>query len=86
MATAWALSETSEAEGDRIENNHTDHGPKGDQSDRYQKIYQSCLSMANSIANSTPVSHEQSLAMTKLVGKLTECCFWANAALDRNEQ
>ena len=42
------------------------HAPKGDQPGRYQLIRQGCLDLARLIVGNTPVSREQSVALTEL--------------------
>ena len=68
-------------EGDRIENNFTDHPPKGDQPERYKLIRAEAKRLARVFDTQIPASREQSLAMTKL----EEAVMWANAAIARNE-
>jgi hypothetical protein len=65
----------------RIEHNFTYHAPKPGQPERYQAIREKAKELALLIAESTPQSREQSLALTKL----EECSFWANASIARNE-
>jgi hypothetical protein len=57
------------------------HPPKGNQPDRYQEIRTACRSLTQTIVSITPESREQALAITKI----EEACFWANAAIARNE-
>ena len=65
----------------KLDNIFTYHSPKLDQPERYVEIRTTAKSLASLIVHATPVSREQSLALTKL----EECCFWANAAIARNE-
>ncbi len=65
----------------QIENNFTYHKPHGNQPERYQTIRDEAKSLALLIADSTPKSREQSLALTKL----EEVVMWANASIARNE-
>ena len=65
----------------QIEKCFTYHAPKGDQADRYVKIRDEAKALAVTIAQATPPSREQSLALTKL----EECVMFANAAIARNE-
>jgi len=67
-------------EGD-LENRFTYHAPKGDQVERYALLRSEGLFMAQMIADKTPASREQSLALTHL----EEAVMWANAAIARNE-
>lgn len=64
-----------------LDKRFTYHAPKGDQPDRYNKIRAVAKAMAQLIAEATPASREQSLAITKL----EECVMWANSAIARNE-
>lgn len=66
----------------RIENDFVYHPPHGDQIERYAAIRAQILKSARFIANNTPPSREQSLALTSL----EEAMFWANAAIARNEK
>jgi hypothetical protein len=59
----------------------TYHPPKGDQVERYQAIRDTGLEFARMIIFNTPVSREQSLALTHL----EEVVMFANAAIARNE-
>lgn len=65
----------------RVTNDFTYHAPKGDQADRYERIRQFAGQFAHHILGVTPMSREQSLALTHL----EEAVFWANAAIARNE-
>lgn len=64
-----------------LENRFTYHPPKADQPERYQVIRTKTKELAELITRLTPVSREQSLALTKL----EEASFWANASIARNE-
>ncbi len=66
---------------DQIENNLSHHAPKDDQANRYEQIRGKAKEFAFLIAELTPASREQSLAMTNL----EQCVMWANAAIARNE-
>lgn len=66
---------------DDINNRFTYHAPKGDQAERYERIRALARTFAVHIADVTPASREQSLAITNL----EEVVFWANAAIARNE-
>ena len=64
-----------------LENRFTYHRPKDDQPPRYQLIRDTGLRFAMLIAENTPPSREQSLAITKL----EEVVMWANSAIARHE-
>jgi hypothetical protein len=64
-----------------IEKRFTYHTPFGDQAERYQEIRDLAKKLAYLIAEKTPDSREQSLALTNL----EQAVFWANAAIARNE-
>lgn len=64
-----------------LQNRFTYHAPKGDQISRYGHLRVAALALALEIAETTPVSREQSLAFTHL----EEAIFWANASIARNE-
>ena len=66
---------------DELQRRFTYHPPKDTQLDRYRLIRREARELAMRIINQTPVSREQSLAITKL----EEAVFWANAAIARNE-
>lgn len=65
----------------QIENAFTYHPPKDDQGDRYAALREAAKMLAYLIADRTPASREQSLALTNL----EQAVFWANAAIARNE-
>lgn len=65
-----------------IDNVFTYHAPFGDQADRYVAIREAAKWFAELIVKSTPVSREQSLALTKL----QESVMWANASIAVNEK
>jgi hypothetical protein len=65
----------------RFENDFTYHAPKDGQTERYEAIRAHAKSLAIFLAESTPKSREQSLALTNL----EQAVFWANAAIARNE-
>ena len=67
---------------DRIENNFTYHSPNGDQGKRYEEMREAGKTLAFVICASTPMSREQSVALTKL----EEVVMWANASVARNEE
>lgn len=64
-----------------IEKRFTYHRPSGDQPERYVTLRAKAKELAEMIAELTPSSREQSLALTQL----EESVFWANAAIARNE-
>jgi len=65
----------------RIENDFTYHPPLPGQPQRYQEIRDKARELAMIIVDLTPISREQSLALTDLEGVV----FYANAAIARNE-
>lgn len=64
---------------EELEIRFTYHPPKGDQPIIYQQIRAAGFQFAREIAQLTPESREQSLAITAL----EEAVFWANAAVAR---
>jgi hypothetical protein len=66
---------------ERIDRDFTHHPPKDDQLARYTSIRAHAKVLAECIAESTPSSREQSVALTKL----DEVVMFANAAIVRNE-
>lgn len=66
---------------DRVANDFTYHPPKPDQIPRYEAIRAKGRELAEFILDNTPVSREQSTALTKV----EEAVFHANAAIARNE-
>jgi len=64
----------------QIENNFIYHVPKGDQSDRYERVRNNARCLARTIDELCPASREKSLAITTL----EESVMWANAAIARN--
>ena len=65
-----------------LENNFTYHAPKPGQQERYVALREKAKELAYLIANTTPKSREQSVALTELETSV----FWANAAIARNEK
>lgn len=65
-----------------LNNRFTYHAPKGDQPERYVAIREKAKELATLIAQATPESREQSLALTHL----QNCSMWANAAIACNEK
>ncbi len=72
----------SEKVNDQIVTNFHYHSPQGNQAERYERLRTNARELALLIATNTPTSREQSVALTKL----EEACFWANAAIARNEE
>jgi hypothetical protein len=65
----------------RIENDFTYHAPKEGQQERYVALREKAKEFALLIVELTPVSREQSLALTEL----EKASMFANAAIARNE-
>ncbi len=65
----------------RIENDYTYHAPKDDQPARYAAIRAKAKELALLIVELTPVSREQSVALTDL----DHATMMANAAIARGE-
>ncbi len=65
----------------RIDSDFTYHPPKGDQVERYAAIRDAARQFAHLLADLSPASREQSLALTNL----EQSVMWANAAIARNE-
>lgn len=65
----------------RLETAFTYHPPHGDQPVRYVRLREAAKGLAALIAELTPKSREQSVALTNL----ETAVFWANAAIARNE-
>src|SRR5580765_8173617 len=65
----------------RINNDFVYHPPFGDQVARYAAIREYGRQMAIQIVEDTPISREQSMALTFL----EQAIFYANAAIARNE-
>ena len=70
----------SEIDAD-LEKRFTYHAPSGDQPGKYETLRHFAKQLAYKVKGLSPVSREQSLALTKL----EEVVFWANAAIARNE-
>jgi hypothetical protein len=66
----------------RINNDFIYHSPHSDQLARYAALREAGRLLAIKIVESTPVSREQSLALTNL----EQAIMFANAAIARNEQ
>lgn len=64
-----------------LDNIYTYHTPKGDQTERYEKLRSKAKELATMIGDLTPESREQSLALTNL----EQSVMWANSAIARNE-
>ena len=65
----------------RIENDFTYHAPKPGQPERYQALREKAKEFALLIVELTPISREQSLAITHLEDAVAS----ANSAIARNE-
>lgn len=65
----------------QINNRFTYHPPFGDQVARYAALREAGRLLAIQIVEDTPISREQSLALTKL----EEAVMHANSAIARNE-
>ncbi|MCR4341007.1 MAG: hypothetical protein NUW01_14090 [Gemmatimonadaceae bacterium] len=75
------MERTKDAIHDRINNDFTYHPPKEGQPERYVEIRDAARVLAHTIVELTPVSHEQSVALTHLDAVVMN----ANAAIARNE-
>jgi hypothetical protein len=64
-----------------LKNRFTYHAPHSDQTEKYVAIREDALKLALLIAQFTPVSREQSVALSSL----EQCIFFANAAIARHE-
>lgn len=76
------MPQTKEELITRINNDFVYHAPFGDQVARYAAIREYGRQMAIQIVQDTPVSREQSIALTHLENAI----FYANAAIARNER
>lgn len=65
----------------RLAVDHTYHPPFGDQAERYTQIRAQARHFAELVVELTPVSRNQSLALTAI----EEAAFHSNAAIARNE-
>lgn len=74
----YEMNERVEAQ---IDNAFTYHSPQEDQPKRYTMLRDRAKALAVMIAENTPPSSEQSIALTKL----EEAVMFANAAIARNE-
>lgn len=66
---------------EQIEKSFTYHAPKDGQPKRYEAIRAKAKELALLIAEQTPASREQSLAITHV----EDAVMWANAGIARNE-
>lgn len=64
-----------------IDRGFTYRSPGGNQVERYESLRDHARALAQLIAQTTPPSREQTLAITKI----EESIMWANAAIARNE-
>jgi hypothetical protein len=71
----------ADAQNADLEKRFTYHAPKDDQPARYARIREATHLLALRVIQLTPQSREQALALTNL----EQACFWANAAIARNE-
>lgn len=71
----------SQKQMDRINQDFTYHAPHGNQPERYEALREMHKQLALQICALSPHSREQSLALTHL----EQACFYANAAIARNE-
>jgi len=65
----------------QIENTFTYHAPKGDQTERYEKLRSKAKELASLMASACPNSREKSLAFTNL----QQAVMWANDSIAINE-
>lgn len=77
-----ARYELTEQQKARLENDYTYHPPFGDQQEAYIAVRAAVKHLARTILEQTPVSREQSLALTQL----DFCMMAANSAIARNEK
>lgn len=83
MADQTGLTDYGVNEGKlQLQNRFTYHKPIADQPKRYELLRAKAKEFAELIARHTPESREQALALTNL----EQACFWANAAIARNEK
>lgn len=71
----------SDATKEELDKRFTYHAPKVGHPNRYTFLRKEARKLAMNIIKQTPVSREQSIALTKL----EEAIMWANAAIARNE-
>ncbi len=64
-----------------LEKNFTYHAPRPGQTEKYEALRAKAKELAYLIKELTPMSREQSVALTNLETSV----FWANAAIARNE-
>lgn len=64
-----------------LDNIFTYHAPKADQPARYNQIREAAKQFAQLVSDTTPMSREQSLAITAI----QQATMWANAAIAINE-
>jgi hypothetical protein len=80
-ASTFGVMMISERIQKQIDNNFIYHAPRGGQVERITYLRKKAKEFAEDIAQQTPESREQSLALTNL----EEAVMWANAAIVRNE-
>lgn len=66
---------------EQLDNNFVYHAPKGDQTERYQKLRDKAKELAEFLNELCPESREKAVAFTQLETAM----FWANASIARNE-
>jgi hypothetical protein len=76
-----ALMAADSPQRDELERRFTHHAPHGTQPERYAQLHREGQALAERIVTLTPISREQSLALTHLETAI----FWANAAIARRE-
>lgn len=76
------MYEPTEDDLKRNENNFTYHPPLPGQQERYIAIRNGAKDFATLLLTLCPPSRERSVAITEL----ETACFWANAAIARNEK
>jgi hypothetical protein len=64
-----------------LDKRFTYHAPKGDQTQRYERLRAKAKELAELAVELVPPCRERSLALTKL----EEVVMWANAGIARNE-
>lgn len=72
----------TDAMRERLDNDYQYHAPMGDQQERYILLRNEGKHLAIAIVQNTPVSREQSVALTLL----DQLLMMANAAIARNEK
>ena len=65
----------------QLENIFTYHAPKGDQTERYEKLRSKAKEFAELIESTCPLSYEKNIA----IDRVRESVMWANASIAINE-